>query len=351
MLQQLLDTARLTNCSDLHLCETRVPYVRALGQLHKMEFSVLTKQDIHDIVSKICTQKQQDDFYKGIDVDGAYSDQKAFRYRFNLYHQSEHIAIAIRYLSNVMPRVDDLKLPQLFKDLVTQKSGIILVTGPTGSGKSTTLAAMINHINETQHRHIITLEDPIEYIHSTRESLINQRELGRDVRSFQEGLKSALREDPDVILVGEMRDTESIALALTAAETGHLVLSTLHTSSAASTVTRIIDVFEPYQQAQVRTQLASCLKAVISQSLLPAADQSSRIPAFEILLNNDAIANMIRENKVVQINSVLQTRANDGMRTLEFSLTQLVNEGLITQEVALKNAADPTLLRRLLKII
>lgn len=350
MVEELLKYAQDNKGSDIHLIANKKPYIRLIGDLVPMDFKVLDESDLTKMIQLMTSPDQFEHYQNGYDIDTAYSDKDGHRYRLNIYRQKQVPAIAIRLLNNHIPTIDELKLPDILKTLSLSNKGIILVTGPTGSGKSTTLAAMIDFINENEKAHILTLEDPIEYIHTEKNCLINQREIERDVTSFKDGLRSALREDPDVILVGEMRDHESISLALTAAETGHLVFGTLHTTSAASTINRIIDSFEPHQQNQVRSQLSTSLKAVISQTLLPKSDKSGRVAAHEILLNTDAVGNMIRENKIVQINSVIQTNQKLGMTTLEHSLANLISRDIIDKETALSNCTDPGLMQRLMGI-
>ncbi len=350
MLEEILKYAQENKVSDIHLIANKVPYMRQIGDLNPSEFNVVTEDDINKMIQIMTSEDQFEHYQNGYDIDTAYSDKDGNRYRLNIFRQQQVSAIAIRLLNNHIPSIDELQLPEVLKKLALSNKGIILVTGPTGSGKSTTLAAMIDYINENEKAHILTLEDPIEYIHQSKKCLVNQREILRDVNSFKDGLRSALREDPDVILVGEMRDHESISLALTAAETGHLVFGTLHTTSASSTINRIIDSFEPHQQNQVRSQLSTGLKAVISQTLLPTADRSGRVAAHEILLNTDAVGNMIRENKIVQINSVIQTGQKLGMTTLEASLANLIRSQKIDKDTALGAASDPALMQRLVGI-
>jgi twitching motility protein PilT len=309
----------------------------------------MSSEDTLSLVHELIDTKHSELYTLGGDVDAAYTDEFNNRYRLNVYRQRGVPAIAIRLLRNTIPTLKELKMPDVLSKLAMLPRGLVLVTGPTGSGKSTTLAAMIDHINRNRHVHILTLEDPIEYIHTANKGMIHQREIHTDANDFASALRSALREDPDVILVGEMRDHETIALALTAAETGHLVLSTLHTTGAANTIDRIIDVFPPHQQGQIRTQLASSLQAVISQDLLPLEGGLGRIAAHEILLMTDAVANLIRENKIVQINSAIQTGMKLGMCTLDGSLVNLIRKNLISLDTAMENTSNPEALKRLLQ--
>lgn len=347
-MQDLLDKAQGTQCSDVHLITGRPPLFRVLGELRPINYEVLTIEKMRGWMNAIMSDIQRMQYNDGLDVDTAYADQHGNRYRVNVYRQQGLPCIAIRLLRNRIPTLDELHMPSILARLSEAPRGLVLVTGPTGSGKSTTLAAMINHINKTRYHHILTLEDPLEYLHKSDKSLINQREIHRDVNDFASGLRSALREDPDVILVGEMRDHETISLALTAAETGHLVFSTLHTLGAAPTIDRIIDVFPPHQQSQIRTQLASSLNAVISQALIPMRDRTGRISVQEIMVMTDAIGNLIRENKIVQINTAIQTGLKLDMTTMELSLAKLVNSGIITLESATDIAPNKELLNRYL---
>jgi twitching motility protein PilT len=265
-----------------------------------------------------------------------------------MYKQRGYISMAFRVITVKIPTIDELGFPSVLKDLSLKQSGFILVTGPTGSGKSTTLAAMVNHINNNRNCHIIALEDPIEYLHKHYRSMINQREIGKDSMRFSTALRAALREDPDVIFVGEMRDVETIGIAITAAETGHLVMSTLHTGSADKTIDRIIDVFPPQQQQQIRIQLSGVLNGVISQKLLPTADGTGRVAALEIMIANNAVGNLIREGKTHQIHSIIQSSMKVGMRSMDYSLSDLLRRGIITREIASLHATDQEMLKRYL---
>lgn len=339
MLRKIVSYAYENDCSDIHLTWELPPVFRQSGHLVKGPFPPAGEYLIQ-IIEEITTPKQRQRFEELEELDFSYVFEGDQRCRVNVYRQNGHPAIAMRVLRGSIPSMDELGLPLAVQRLANEPRGLILVTGPTGSGKSTTLASMIDFINTNKKQHIITLEDPVEYIHHHKSSIIHQRELGRDVRSFSDGLRSALREDPDVILVGEMRDLETISAAVTAAETGHLVLSTLHTMGASATVDRIIDVFPPHSQGQIRTQLAMVLKGIVSQQLIPHSSGQGRRGAFEILLSTDAAMHMIRDNKAHQLRSVMQTGAKDGMCTLDASLARLVRAGEISMEDALSRASN-----------
>lgn len=340
MIQEVMHYAQTHRCSDIHLIANEIPIVRELNDLIRLKFPPITETELLSFIKLILSVEQYERYQAGHDIDFAHTDEQNQRYRINIFHQKGHSAMVLRLLNSVIPSMEDLSLPDVLKKIIQMKQGLVVVTGPTGSGKSTTLAAMINDINQNQSKHILTIEDPLEYLHNSKKSLVNQRELHRDVTDFNSALRSALREDPDVILLGEMRDYETISLALTAAETGHLVFSTLHTMGAATTIDRIIDVFPSEQQNQIRTQLASTLRAVVSQKLVVRSDKNERIAVFEIMLTNDAIGNLIRENKVVQINSAIQTGKNQGMQTLESDLVRHVKAGRISKETAYEFGAD-----------
>jgi len=349
MLQEILKKAQDEQCSDIHISGNEKILFRKDGRLLSYSDDIISSDDALSLVHELIDTRHSELYTLGGDVDAAYTDEFNNRYRLNVYRQRGVPAIAIRLLRNTIPTLKELKMPDVLSKLAMLPRGLVLVTGPTGSGKSTTLAAMIDHINRNRHVHILTLEDPIEYIHTANKGMIHQREIHTDANDFASALRSALREDPDVILVGEMRDHETIALALTAAETGHLVLSTLHTTGAANTIDRIIDVFPPHQQGQIRTQLASSLQAVISQDLLPLEGGLGRIAAHEILLMTDAVANLIRENKIVQINSTIQTNMKLGMCTLDGSLVNLIRKNLISLDTAMEYTSNPEALKRLLQ--
>lgn len=347
MFNDILEYAQSHDCSDIHLVCNDKPIVREMGQIKRLNMSVLTRDTINSWLRFILNDEQMNEFYRGNDVDCSFTDENGNRYRINVYRQRGLPGCAMRLLRNRIPTIDQLGLPLVLKELSSLPRGLVLVTGPTGSGKSTTLAAMVNEINSNFQKHIITLEDPIEYIHSPKLSLINQREIFNDSKGFSQALRSALREDPDVILVGEMRDFETMQLAVTAAETGHLVFSTLHTTGAPSTIDRIIDTFPPHQQSQIRSQLASSLKGVVSQVLIPRIDEDSRIAAHEILVMNEGIANLIRENKNHQIGSSMQLGSRLGSQLLEANLAQLVKQRVISKEHGRELSNSESLFNRL----
>ena len=315
--------------SDVHLTVNLSPIFRIDGQLSRQGEQVLTNLQMEHLAKELLTESEWSQFLQDKELDFAYEIVGVSRFRGNIFRQRGNIALSIRLIPTQIPSIEDLQLPEVLKEMVTKKQGLVLVTGPTGSGKSTTLAAMIDYLNKNTSRRIITLEDPIEYMHPHHQCMIDQREVGRDTKAFASGLRSALRQDPDVILVGELRDLETIQTAITAAETGHLVLSTLHTKSAASTIDLIIDVFPPEQQMQIRVQLASVLVGVVSQRLFPYVNRPGRIAATEILLNIPAVANLIRSEKVHQIINVLQTNKALGMHSLEMNMKELVQRGKI----------------------
>ena len=332
----MLRFARENDCSDLHITSDQPPTFRRLGELTIGPFRG-TKDDYRKLIISLLNPLQEEEFSMGNDLDFSFEGEDDQRYRCNVYRQQNQPAAAIRILRNDIPSIEDLMLPDSIRKLAQQPRGIVLVTGPTGSGKSTTLAAMIDYINTNRKAHIITIEDPIEYVHKHKNCLVHQRELHRDVSSFSVALRSALREDPDVILVGEMRDYETISAAVTAAETGHLVFSTLHTTGAAQTLDRIVDVYPSHSQGMIRSQLSGVLKGIITQTLLRLADNSGRTVATEVLLGTDAVLNLIREGKYHQLGSTMQSNAQIGMHTLAADLADLVRKGMITRDVAEQN--------------
>lgn len=342
-IDSFLRKAYTSNASDLHITVDSPPVFRIHGKLMPDGDIPLTNAVVKEMAKNIVPTKDWDRFIEVGEIDFSYSLEGVSRFRVNAYHQKQNISIVARVIPQKIPTIEQLNMPEVLKELAMKPQGLILVTGPTGSGKSTTLAAMIDYINNQDAKHIITLEDPIEYEHHHRKSIVNQREIGIDTQSFANGLRAALRQDPDIILVGEMRDHETISTAITAAETGHLVLATLHTNSAAQTINRIIDVFPPHQQAQIRIQLSSVLSGIISQRLLPTANGTGRIAATEILINLPSVANLIRNEKVDQINNILQTSRKAGMHTLEMSIRELLQTGVIDSQIAnnyLFNAGD-----------
>jgi twitching motility protein PilT len=336
------------NASDLHLTAGSPPMIRQHGKLHALDYPRLTPQTTREVVYSILTNDQRQKLETDWQIDLAYSIPGKARFRVNAYFQRASLSAALRLIPQDMPRLGELGLPPVLEEFTKKPRGFVLVTGPTGSGKSTTLAAMLDLINEVRHEHILTIEDPIEFLHRHKRCIINQRELGADAQSFALGLKAALRQDPDVILVGEMRDLETISTALTAAETGHLVFATLHTQDTAQTVDRIVDVFPPEQQQQVRVQLSVSLQGIVTQQLLPRADGQGRIAGCEILVPTPAVRNLIREGKTHQIYSALQTGGQFGMQTMDAALAQLVREHKITRELAESRSSAPEELRRLM---
>ncbi|MEK5039106.1 type IV pilus twitching motility protein PilT [Sporosarcina sp. FSL K6-3457] len=326
---QLLTQAYEEQASDLHLSFGIPAVFRVDGQLRQLGDRVYTSSELQQMVEHILPVNKKEDFEAKGEADFNYALEGLCRFRVNAYHQRGQVSIAARLISSQIPTIQQLGMPDVLIELAEKPQGLILVTGPTGSGKSTTLAAMIDYVNDNYAKHIITLEDPIEYLHPHKKSIVNQREIGIDTQSFANGLRAALRQDPEIILVGEMRDLETISTAITAAETGHLVLATLHTSSAATTIDRIIDVFPPHQQSQIRIQLANVLQGIVSQRLFVKKDGKGRVAATEILVQTPSIANLIRSEKVHQIQNVMQTSRKLGMHTLETSIQQLMASGAL----------------------
>lgn len=322
------------NASDMHLSAGTQPFFRIHGEMVGLNHPPLENDAIQALIFEILNEKQKRNFMENWELDTSYHVKGLGRFRVNVFMQRRGMGGVFRVIPEIIKSAKELKLPQAILDLVDVPRGLVLVTGPTGSGKSTTLAALIHEINTTRKEHIITIEDPIEFVHENKMSLINQREVSSHTKSFANALKASLREDPDIILVGELRDLETIQLAMTAAETGHLVFGTLHTNNAPKTVDRIIDVFPDTQQAQVRTMLSESLRGVIAQTLFPRADQPGRVAAYEILTNTHAVANLIREGKTHQIPSIMQTQMDVGMMTFEYHLGKLVNEGKIDKLLA-----------------
>lgn len=345
---ELLRKTIESKASDLHIAVGIPPLLRIDGNLVPMDEASLIPQDTYDILTQILDEAQLSTLAVKGEFDFSFSKPGLGRFRINAYRQRGSFSMALRVLSTGIPSIDELGLPSLTKDLAMKPRGLILVTGPTGSGKSTTLAAIVNYINQNKSCHIMTLEDPIEYLHRHNKSMVNQREIGSDSATFADALRAALRQDPDVILVGEMRDLETISTAITAAETGHLVLSTLHTIGAVKTIDRIIDVFPTHQQSQVRLQLSTVLEGVISQQLLPRANNQGRVAAIEMMVSTPAIRNLIREAKTYQIQSLIQTGGKFGMKTMDAALYDLVIKGTIRDEIALDHCVDREYMERML---
>lgn len=341
---QLLQFSFQQGASDLHLSAGMPPIIRKDGDIKKIDAPKLDQETVHSMIYDVMNDLQRKEFEEHLESDFSFELPNIARFRVNVFMQNRGITAVFRTIPSKVLSLEELNTPDIFKQISNMHKGIVLVTGPTGSGKSTTLAAMVDHINKHKKYHILTIEDPIEFVHDSKKSLINQREVHRDTKSFSNSLRSALREDPDVILVGEIRDLETISLALTAAETGHLVFATLHTSSAAKTIDRIVDVFPSAEQNMVRSMLSESLQAVISQALLKKVG-GGRVAAHEIMLGSPAIRNLIRENKIPQMYSVIQTSTQLGMQTLDQGLERLVKEGVISQEEALPRAVNKSLFK------
>ena len=331
---QLLAFVMQNNASDLHLSSGNPPIVRVYGTLKRLKADPLTADGIRNMLYSVMTDDQRADYEKDLELDFAISFGEKARFRVNAFTNRGGSAAVFRTIPSVVPTMEELELPSIMRRFAELEKGIVLVTGPTGSGKSTTLASMINHINETMPKHILTVEDPVEFFHTSKKALINHRELGADTHSFARALKSALREDPDVILVGEMRDHETISLALTAAETGHLVFGTLHSNSASKTIDRIIDVFPAGEKEMIRAMLSSSLQGIVAQTLLKKARGNGRVAAFEVLVGTSAVRNLIRENQIPQMYSMIQTGARYGMVTMEDAIHGLLEQGLVDKEEA-----------------
>ncbi len=340
---ELLAFTVKNKASDLHLSAGEPPMIRINGDMTRIKMPEIDRREIQAMVYDIMNDNQRKIFEEHMEIDFSFSLGDIARFRVNLFEQHRGMGAVFRVIPNEVLTLDQLNCPQIFRDIAMMPRGICLVTGPTGSGKSTTLAAMVDHRNETERGHILTIEDPIEFVHRSKSSLISQRELGPHTHSFANALKSALREDPDVILVGELRDLETIRLALTAAETGHMVFATLHTSSAPKTIDRVVDVFPAAEKEMVRSMLSESIRAVISQTLIKTADGQGRIAAHEIMLGSPAVRNLIRENKIAQMVSVMQTSQRDGMQTLDSHLQLLVKSRKITQQAAMEKASNKQL--------
>ncbi len=347
-LDELLEIVVENNASDLHMCVGLPPMLRLDGELRPMRYEKFTPPVVQRMIYDIMTDDQIQRFETELELDCSYQMRQIARFRVNVYRDKGNVAAALRLIPQDIPTISQLGLPPVTEDLANRPRGLLLVTGPTGSGKSTTLASIINQINLERSEHILTVEDPIEYLHTHRKSIINQRELGQDTLSFNAALRSALREDPDVILVGEMRDLETIQLAITCAETGHLVMATLHTNNAAESVDRMIDVFPADEQEQIRVQLANNLVGIMSQQLLPRAGEKGRVAAIEVMLATAAIRNLVRENKAFQMHSIIQTSRDVGMQSMDQALSDLYKQGLITYEMAQRRSHNPDELEKLI---
>jgi twitching motility protein PilT len=349
-IEQFLEQMVMRNASDLHVTAGTPPVVRVRGTLERLDgYQPLTGEETHQLLYRILSSEQQKLLEVKRQLDFSHSVPGLARFRVNVYFQRETLGAAFRLIPDDLRTLEELGIPSSLHELAEKPRGLVLVTGPTGSGKSTTLAALIDEINRKRSEHILTIEDPIEFVHRHKRCIVNQREIGPDASSFAEALRGALRQDPDVILVGEMRDLETISTALTAAETGHLVFGTLHTQSAPSTIDRIIDVFPAEQQEQVRIQIASSLQGVVTQTLVPTADGQGRIPALEILLPTDAVRNLIRQGKVEQIYSVIQTNTSRGMQTMEQSLASLILRNVIKLDDGIARSSQPAQLLGILE--
>ena len=333
-LEKILTAAFKKGASDIHMAWGSGPIFRINGVLQTQGKARLEDHHLDTFVKSIATEKQYKEYIDNKELDFSTQIDGVSRFRVNAFYQMNHMALVFRIIPNDIPSMPDLHLPPVLSTILDKRQGLILVTGPTGSGKSTTLASMLDFMNHNMNRHIITLEDPIEYVHESKECLVDQREVGVDTLTFMNGLRASLRQDPDVILVGELRDLETISTAVSAAETGHLVFGTLHTNSAVSTIDRMIDMFPPEQHTQIRVQIASTLQAVIAQQLLPLKDGSGRRAATEVLLTNGAVKNQIRSGKMSGLNDTIQTSVREGMHTMDMDLNRLVNEGIISEEAA-----------------
>jgi twitching motility protein PilT len=331
-IDDLLRLMRSQGASDLHLTSGSAPYTRIDGEMVKQNYKSVSPETCQSLIFEILTENQKELFESQLDLDFSYPLNGVGRFRVNVFMQRHGVAACFRLIPEHIKTLEELDLPEQLRELIDVSEGLVLVTGPTGSGKSTTLASLIHEINLKQQAHIITIEDPIEFVHQNHRSLISQREIASHTKSFHTALRAALREDPDIILVGEMRDLETISLAITAAETGHLVFATLHTNSAIKTIDRIIDVFPESQQTQIRVMLSESLRGVVAQALLPRPDRRGRVPAVEVLVNVPAVANLIREGKTHQIQTVMQTSRGHGMATFDTSTHDLIQKGLISQE-------------------
>jgi twitching motility protein PilT len=345
---QLLAFSVKNKASDLHLSAGLPPMIRVHGDVRRINVDPLEHKQVHDMIYDIMNDAQRKAYEETLECDFSFEIQGLARFRVNAFNQNRGAGAVFRTIPSKILTLENLNAPKVFADLSLKPRGMVLVTGPTGSGKSTTLAAMVNHLNENEYGHVLTVEDPIEFVHESKKCLVNQREVGPHTLSFANALRSALREDPDAILVGEMRDLETIQTALTAAETGHLVFATLHTQDCPQTIDRMIDVFPPHQQEQIRVQIASTIQGIVTQQLLPRRDGRGRVVACEILEPTPAVRNLIREGKTHQIYTVMQTGTKYGMQTMDYALADLVRRGFITRDLAERRSSNPEDLGRLL---
>ena len=345
-IKELFQKAVEKDASDIHLVVGVKPVLRINGELMVLKDQAeITNKELENEIFSLINEDQKKRFLSEYDLDFSYALESGERFRVNLHYEKTNVGLVARIIRDEKPGLEDIGMPEMTEDLLNANKGLILVTGPTGCGKSTTLAAMVEYINQNRKCSIITLEDPIEFLFHPQKSVVVQRQLGSDMNDFASGLKHVLRQDPDVVMVGEMRDLETIATAITLAETGHLVLATLHTYSAAQTIDRIIDIFPPHQQNQIRSQVSNTLKAVFSQNLLSRSDKKDRVAAREVLLNNPAVANLIRENKISQIKNTIETSREKGMRTMDSDIKRLYKEGIIEKEEARNNMVNPDSLK------